>query len=177
MTDESKRVLKSKTLKDIRDDIDSGKLIPEPAEVAECLELLEDYDALMAMVAEVPQEEESTLTVEQAAMMLGVSKQTIRNWEKEGRLQSSRTSGGHRRFLKSQVDDMRKLQMNEHELLLPDILPTKILAMFERLLSNFNPSELVNLTIKSDQLNRKVRFTIDSVDGLTTVTKTFDMED
>ncbi|MEM7580264.1 MAG: IS607 family transposase [Cyanobacteria bacterium P01_A01_bin.80] len=37
-------------------------------------------------------------SIGEAAELLGVSIDTLRNWEKEGRIQSVRTSGGHRRF-------------------------------------------------------------------------------
>ena len=38
------------------------------------------------------------LSVSEAAELLGVSTKTIRRWEGEGRLNSTRTEGGHRRF-------------------------------------------------------------------------------
>lgn len=38
------------------------------------------------------------LSVTQAAELLGVSTKTIRRWETEGRIKSTRTEGGHRRF-------------------------------------------------------------------------------
>jgi len=38
------------------------------------------------------------VTVSEAAELLGVSTKTIRRWEKEGRIKSVRTEGGHRRF-------------------------------------------------------------------------------
>jgi len=38
------------------------------------------------------------LSVTAAAQLLGVSTKTIRRWELEGRIKSTRTQGGHRRF-------------------------------------------------------------------------------
>ena len=38
------------------------------------------------------------LTIKEAAELLGVSTKTLRRWESEGKLQSERTSGGHRRY-------------------------------------------------------------------------------
>ncbi len=38
------------------------------------------------------------LGVSEAADLLGVSTQTIRRWESEGKLKAVRTEGGHRRF-------------------------------------------------------------------------------
>ncbi len=38
------------------------------------------------------------LTIKQAALEMGVSAQTMRRWEKEGKITSRRTLGGHRRY-------------------------------------------------------------------------------
>lgn len=38
------------------------------------------------------------LTVKEAAELLGVTTKTIRRWEQEGKIRSTRTPGGHRRF-------------------------------------------------------------------------------
>lgn len=43
------------------------------------------------------------ITVSEAANLLGVSTKTIRRWESEGRIKSTRTEGGHRRFLISDL--------------------------------------------------------------------------
>lgn len=43
------------------------------------------------------------LTVSEAAELLGVSTKTIRRWDVEGRIKSTRTEGGHRRFLVSDL--------------------------------------------------------------------------
>lgn len=40
----------------------------------------------------------SLLTIKEAAQFLGVSPKTLRRWEKAGKLKSSRTQGGHRRY-------------------------------------------------------------------------------
>lgn len=44
------------------------------------------------------------LTVQQAAEKLGVSTKTVRRWETEGKIESLRTSGGHRRFKLKTID-------------------------------------------------------------------------
>ena len=46
----------------------------------------------------------------EAGYLLGVSTDTLRRWEKEGRITSSRTEGGHRRYdltsiLRAQEDE------------------------------------------------------------------------
>lgn len=38
------------------------------------------------------------LSLEEAADLLGVSKQTLRNWDKNGKLKAERTEGGQRRY-------------------------------------------------------------------------------
>ncbi|NET42409.1 IS607 family transposase [Okeania sp. SIO2B3] len=43
------------------------------------------------------------LTISEAAELLGVSTKTIRRWEAQGRLNSIRTAGGHRRFTVSDL--------------------------------------------------------------------------
>lgn len=48
------------------------------------------------------------LTVSEAAKLLGVSAKTIRRWENEGRIKSTRTEGGHRRFLVSDLLSSRQ---------------------------------------------------------------------
>lgn len=44
------------------------------------------------------------LTVKQAAKILAMSPETLRRWENEGRIESSRTAGGHRRFQQADVE-------------------------------------------------------------------------
>ncbi len=43
------------------------------------------------------------LTIAQAAALLGVTVDTVRVWEHQGRLRAYRTAGGHRRFLAEEV--------------------------------------------------------------------------
>lgn len=43
------------------------------------------------------------LTIAEAAAIKGVSPDTLRRWEKEGKISSVRTEGGHRRFLASDL--------------------------------------------------------------------------
>jgi hypothetical protein len=121
---------------------------------------------------------DEVLAIEDAALLLGVSIQTLRNWDKQGKLvPASRTEGKHRRYLRSQITSVRREQMSVKNTLLHDITPTQLRGIFDRLLSSFEPDEPVNLTIETDTLDRKVRFVIDSVDGLNSVSKTFNVED
>ena len=47
---------------------------------------------------------EQLLTIKQAAQYLNVSQDTMRKWDAAGKLTPLRTSGGHRRYRKSQLD-------------------------------------------------------------------------
>jgi excisionase family DNA binding protein len=51
------------------------------------------------------------LTIKQFANKCGVTTETIRNWEKEGKITSQRTKGGHRRF---ESDELDKLEINNN---------------------------------------------------------------
>ena len=44
-------------------------------------------------------------TIKEASDILGVSISTLRRWEKEGKITSSKTSGGHRRY---SIEDLSK---------------------------------------------------------------------
>lgn len=50
------------------------------------------------------------LAAKEASSLLGVSIQTIRNWDENGYLRASRTAGGHRRYL---IDDIKSLMLGE----------------------------------------------------------------
>lgn len=43
------------------------------------------------------------LNIEDASKLLGVSKRTLRNWEKDGKIKSIRTPGNHRRYDKEEL--------------------------------------------------------------------------
>lgn len=47
---------------------------------------------------------EEFLTPAHAAALLGVGVDTIRRWDKEGKLSSVRTLGNHRRFRRADID-------------------------------------------------------------------------
>lgn len=54
-----------------------------------------------------PKPESAWLPAGDAARELGVAVETLRRWEREGRISAARTAGGHRRF---HVDDIRRMQ-------------------------------------------------------------------
>ena len=51
------------------------------------------------------------LSIQEAAFEMGVSKETLRNWERKGILVSYRTVGNHRRYA---FEDLEKLKTNKN---------------------------------------------------------------
>lgn len=51
---------------------------------------------------------ETTYTIGQAAQQLGVSTDTLRRWESEGRTRPARTLKGHRRYTDEDIDALRR---------------------------------------------------------------------
>lgn len=117
-------------------------------------------------------------TIEQASSILGVSPQTLRNWEENGMLVPvQKTTGGHRRYSEEQLNEVRKKKMGNSEIILPNIKPGRLIELFQQMLSVYDPEQNVQLTIQVDVVDKKVRFVLDSEDGLTTTCKSFKMED
>lgn len=58
----------------------------------------------------VDRPENKTLSINQAAKILGVSIQTLRRWDAGGKLKPTKTPGGQRRYL---IDDLKKLSSNK----------------------------------------------------------------
>jgi len=129
------------------------------------------------MDIKIPTTGNRLLLIEEASAILGVSPQTLRNWEKDGRLVSERTSGGHRRYSEETIDRLKKVRMGDNEIIIPNISPSQIMKTIKSFLLGFKSDEKVNVIINTNQLDRKVTFTVDSEDGLETRIKTFKMED
>ena len=54
-----------------------------------------------------PQTEPELLSVGDTARQLGVSVDTIRRWEREGKIAGTRTLGGQRRFSTTEIDRIK----------------------------------------------------------------------
>lgn len=66
---------------------------------------------------------DNLIDISQVSELLGVDKVTLRRWDKEGRLKSQRTAGGHRRYL---LSDIKRLQgISENDLVI-DITSNKV---------------------------------------------------
>lgn len=53
------------------------------------------------------QQRQEALAIGEAARALGVTVETLRRWDRGGRVQSFRTPGGQRRFPMSEIDRLR----------------------------------------------------------------------
>lgn len=49
---------------------------------------------------------QSLLTITEASRSLGISTDTLRRWEQEGRVKPVRTVGGHRRYSQADIDSL-----------------------------------------------------------------------
>lgn len=134
-------------------------------------------DQCHQMEKELSQETARLLTIDQAAERLGVSKQTLRNWEKDGNILCQRTAGGHRRYREDHVNELRRKQAASMELIIPGITPAKLRALGEILIASFQPDERITLSVSQGAVDNKIRVVIDSQDGLTTMVKTFSVEE
>lgn len=63
--------------------------------------------------------EDNLISIAAASKKLGVSKDTLRNWDKNGKLKSIRTMGNHRRYKKEDIDNMFNFKNNDDIIKLP----------------------------------------------------------
>ncbi len=117
------------------------------------------------------------LTIDEAAAMLGVSAQSLRNWEDNGKITSERTAGNHRRYTKKQILEIRKQQVQDIEFLLPDITGAKIQEIVDSILMNFDPLEPLNINFRSDPLSKKLEISVESTLRLCSVCKSFNFKE
>ena len=66
------------------------------------------------------------ISIGEAAQMLGVSMQTLRRWDKEGKLRAERTPSGHRRYLAADVATFNPLGINTDSLFRPTIAYARV---------------------------------------------------
>lgn len=53
------------------------------------------------------------LNIEEATKFLGISKSTIKRWEKSGKIKSYRTIGKHRRYDEKELEKFKKEIMGD----------------------------------------------------------------
>lgn len=133
-----------------------------------------DCKDLIEKCSQLEIQESGNLTISQAAVRLGVSTQTLRNWEEAGTLvPEGKTKKGHRRYKESQITALVKQQMKAGEIFLPNITIRKLLEHFP----NFGLDDKINISISQDIVSGKVLVIIDSQDGLVTTRKFFKIKE
>ena len=71
------------------------------------------------------------ISIGKAAKLLGVSKDTLRRWERDGKITSERTIKGHRRYIKEELSGMR-----------PTVSDNKITLAYARVSSHDQKKDL-----------------------------------
>lgn len=72
------------------------------------------------------------LSLSQAARMLGIHPTTLRRWSDEGAIRCLRTPGGHRRFLRRDLDAFLETQIEDPSPEPPDVLTQSIVRQARR---------------------------------------------
>lgn len=55
------------------------------------------------------------LTLDETAKILNVSKETLRNWDRGGKLVALRSEGGHRKYLQSKINDYLGIETEDED--------------------------------------------------------------
>jgi excisionase family DNA binding protein len=66
------------------------------------------------------------VSIGEASKALGVSVQTLRRWDEEGKLKAERTPAGHRRYLSSEVSTFNPLGLDRPALLRPTVAYARV---------------------------------------------------
>lgn len=92
------------------------------------------------------------LNITKAAKYLGVSKDTLRNWEKSGKLVPGRSTDGHRLYTFEQLDPIREKE-SVHEEVTAEHLGTgeALLAHITKALEEFKGEEILEFGIFKDR--------------------------
>ena len=59
------------------------------------------------------EQEDELLTSGEVAAMFGVDRKTVNRWAEEGKISSIKTLGGHRRFLRSEIEQLVESKLPE----------------------------------------------------------------
>jgi len=87
------------------------------------------------------QDNPSLLSIGKASEYLGVSVDTLRRWEKRGRLNTYRSPGGHRYFKKQELDQVFGMKYTRDEILNEHIKPVQneVVEQVEPEIQRFGP--------------------------------------
>ena len=83
-----------------------GTLVPKRGPGGARLYSLDDI-TLLKQILKRPSLNERTYSIQEAAGFLNVSPQTMRRWEREGKLTSARTPGNHRVFTTKDIQNIK----------------------------------------------------------------------
>lgn len=83
-----------------------GKLVPQRGPGGARLYSLDDI-TLLKQILKRPSLNERTYSIQEAAGFLNVSPQTMRRWEREGKITSARTPGNHRLFTTKDIQNIK----------------------------------------------------------------------
>ena len=115
------------------------------------------------------------ISTKEAAELLGVSQRTVQNWVDDGKLQSSRTAGGHRRLNPLDVSNFLQLHHFPGSHLLPNTLAAQDDAADEvRVLiveDDFNMLRLCELRFSQFSVKHKLYLAANAFQGLIMVGK------
>lgn len=87
-----------------------GRIKPKRGTNNERLYSLDDVLLIHGIVNKTPSSQK-TYSIQEAANLLNISAQTIRRWEKEGRIKTKRTQGGHRYFTYKDIQAIRDIRL------------------------------------------------------------------
>jgi excisionase family DNA binding protein len=87
-----------------------GRIKPKRGANNERLYSLDDVLLIRGIVRKTPSSQK-TYSIKEAASLLNISAQTIRRWEKDGRIKTKRTSGGHRYFTYKDIQEIRDVKL------------------------------------------------------------------
>ncbi|MBU0572402.1 MerR family transcriptional regulator [Patescibacteria group bacterium] len=87
-----------------------GRIEPKRGTYNERLYSLDDVLLIRGIIRKTPSSQK-TYSIKEAANLLNISSQTIRRWEKEGRIKTKRTSGGHRYFTYKDIQEIRNIKL------------------------------------------------------------------
>ena len=108
-----------------------GRIKPKRGTNNERLYSLDDVLLIRGILRKTPSSQK-TYSIKEAASLLNISSQTIRRWEKEKRIETKRTSGGHRYFTYKDIQEIRDIKLQpkfEKEIQIP---PKEIIKVVDQ---------------------------------------------